>query len=175
MARPSKPWYRAGKYNWYVTLDGRKVSLQVRGEENEADAIQAWHWLFATGSPGSREHWLPLSRAFTTTGSAGESPEFADRLRTPLHRRRERERCVVQVRCRRPGSRGAGPGKKQPKNRVSARAPFSDVGVEGLGVHTTIVTPGSYVWTWGTGAHAPPPQFPKPRRMLTAAFCCPAL
>jgi integrase len=51
MARPSKPWYRASKDTWYATLDGRKVSLKVRGAKNEVEAIQAWHRLFATGTP----------------------------------------------------------------------------------------------------------------------------
>jgi integrase len=51
MARPSKPWYRASKDTWYATLDGRKVSLKVRGEENEAEAVKAWHRLFANGTP----------------------------------------------------------------------------------------------------------------------------
>src|SRR5262249_16151522 len=32
MARPTKPWFRASKNGWYVTVDGRKVSLGVRGE-----------------------------------------------------------------------------------------------------------------------------------------------
>jgi integrase len=47
MARPNKPWYRASKGTWYATVDGKKVSLGVRGEENEADAYQAWHRLMA--------------------------------------------------------------------------------------------------------------------------------
>ncbi len=51
MARPSKPWYRASKNTWYTTMDGRKVSLKVRGKESEADAVQAWHRLCANGTP----------------------------------------------------------------------------------------------------------------------------
>jgi integrase len=51
MARPSKPWYRASKDTWYVTLEGRKVSLKVKGQENEGEAIRAWHRLFANGTP----------------------------------------------------------------------------------------------------------------------------
>jgi integrase len=32
-------------------MDGRKVSLGVKGRENEKEAVQAWHRLFALGSP----------------------------------------------------------------------------------------------------------------------------
>jgi integrase len=32
-------------------MDGRKVSLKVRGRENEKEAVQAWHRLFANGTP----------------------------------------------------------------------------------------------------------------------------
>jgi len=47
MARPSSPWFRKIKNTWYCTLDGKKVSLKVRGEGNEREAIKAWHRLFA--------------------------------------------------------------------------------------------------------------------------------
>jgi integrase len=49
MARASKPWYRESKGTWYCTLDGRKVSLGVRGRENRAEAMKAWHRLMADG------------------------------------------------------------------------------------------------------------------------------
>jgi integrase len=45
MPRPSAPWFRAAKNTWYCTLDGRKVSLGVRGEENHKQAMTAWHRL----------------------------------------------------------------------------------------------------------------------------------
>src|SRR5262245_51013656 len=51
MARPSQPWFRASKNTWYVTLEGKKVSLGVRGEKNKAAAMDAWHRLFANGKP----------------------------------------------------------------------------------------------------------------------------
>jgi hypothetical protein len=51
MARPSRPWFRESKNTWYCTLEGKKVSLKVRGRENEKEAIQAWHRLFANGTP----------------------------------------------------------------------------------------------------------------------------
>jgi integrase len=51
MARASRPWFRKSKGTWYCTLDGKKVSLKVRGRENENDAVMAWHRLFANGTP----------------------------------------------------------------------------------------------------------------------------
>lgn len=45
MRRSVGPWFRASKNTWYATVDGKKVSLKVRGEGNEADAVRAWHWL----------------------------------------------------------------------------------------------------------------------------------
>jgi integrase len=47
MARPNKPWFRASKGTWYATVDGRKVSLGVQGEENFKAAHEAWHRLMA--------------------------------------------------------------------------------------------------------------------------------
>jgi integrase len=51
MARPSKPWFRESKNAWYVTVDGKKVSLGVRGKENRAEAMEAWHRLMCNGKP----------------------------------------------------------------------------------------------------------------------------
>jgi len=45
MARQSKPWFRVSKNTWYITLNGRKLSLGVRGEENHKQAFTAWHRL----------------------------------------------------------------------------------------------------------------------------------
>jgi len=42
------PWYRASKGTWYATVEGgRKVSLGVKGEAKEAEAIKAWHRLMS--------------------------------------------------------------------------------------------------------------------------------
>jgi integrase len=51
MARPSKPWFRESKGIWYCTMGGRKLSLGVKGRENEKEAVMAWHRLFANGTP----------------------------------------------------------------------------------------------------------------------------
>jgi integrase len=41
------PWYRASKDGWYVTHEGRSVSLKVRGKANRGEALKAWHRLMA--------------------------------------------------------------------------------------------------------------------------------
>jgi integrase len=51
MARPSKPWFRESKDAWYITVEGRKLSLGVKGRENEKEAVKAWHRLMANGTP----------------------------------------------------------------------------------------------------------------------------
>src|SRR5688500_5690621 len=45
MARPSRPWFRASKGTWYVTVNGKKVSLGVQGRENLKAAEESWHKL----------------------------------------------------------------------------------------------------------------------------------
>src|SRR5262245_42864009 len=47
MPRPNKPWFRASKGTWYATVNGKKVSLGVRGEENAKGAHEAWHKMMA--------------------------------------------------------------------------------------------------------------------------------
>jgi integrase len=49
MARPSKPWFREGKNTWYCTIQGKKISLGVKGKDNREAALQAWHTLHANG------------------------------------------------------------------------------------------------------------------------------
>ena len=51
MARANAPWFRASKGTWYITTaDSRKVSLGVKGRENEKEAVKAWH-RFMAGMP----------------------------------------------------------------------------------------------------------------------------
>jgi integrase len=47
MARPNKPWYRSSERRWYATVNGRKVSLGVKGRKNVKAAKEAWHLLMA--------------------------------------------------------------------------------------------------------------------------------
>ena len=62
MARPSQPWYRESKGTWYVTVNGKKVSLRVKGRENEREAMKAWHYLFANGTPGPKAEAPPMPK-----------------------------------------------------------------------------------------------------------------
>lgn len=47
MAKASRAWFRKSKNAWYCTVEGRKVSLGVKGEENEKEAVKAWHRIMA--------------------------------------------------------------------------------------------------------------------------------
>ena len=67
MARPSRPWFRESKGTWYTTLDGKKVSLKVRGRENEKEAVRAWHRLIANGTADPPDQSPP-----TAVGTAPE-------------------------------------------------------------------------------------------------------
>jgi hypothetical protein len=51
MPRPAQPWFYAAKNTWYIWDGDRKVSLGVRGEDNKAEAMKAWHRLMANGRP----------------------------------------------------------------------------------------------------------------------------
>jgi len=42
MPRPNAPWFRTSKNAWYVTLDGRVVSLGVTGRSNRKLALKAF-------------------------------------------------------------------------------------------------------------------------------------
>jgi integrase len=68
MARASRPWFRESKGTWYCTLDGKKVSLKVRGRVNEKEAEMAWHRLFANGTPDPKP--TPRPEPVSRTGSA---------------------------------------------------------------------------------------------------------
>lgn len=41
------PWFRESKNTWYVTKDGKPVSLRVKGSTNRTAAVGAWHRLMA--------------------------------------------------------------------------------------------------------------------------------
>ena len=42
------PWYRVSKGTWYATVNGKSLSLGVRGEGNRKEAQEAWHKLMAS-------------------------------------------------------------------------------------------------------------------------------
>lgn len=47
----SGAWFRSGKNGWYATLNGKAVSLGVKGREHEAESQKAWHRLMAGDLP----------------------------------------------------------------------------------------------------------------------------
>jgi integrase len=49
MPRPAQPWFYEAKKTWYVWVGDKKVSLGVRGRDNKATAMGAWHRLMAGG------------------------------------------------------------------------------------------------------------------------------
>ena len=48
VARVSEgPWFRAAKNTWYAKVNGKQVSLGVRGSDGKKDATNAWHRMMA--------------------------------------------------------------------------------------------------------------------------------
>lgn len=43
------PWFRKSKNAWYVTYEGRTVSLGVGGKGSCKEAVEAWHRLLREG------------------------------------------------------------------------------------------------------------------------------
>ena len=41
------PWFRAAKNTWYAKVNGRQISLGVRGKAERKEAFSAWHRLMA--------------------------------------------------------------------------------------------------------------------------------
>src|SRR5262245_48147444 len=69
MPRPAHPWYRAQKDCWYVTDNGRTVSLAVRGKDSKAEAFKAWATLLA-GNPPATPQSVTASPAPSVTPPA---------------------------------------------------------------------------------------------------------
>jgi integrase len=77
MPRPAKPWYRAQKNGWYITLNGRIVSLGVQGKANRKEALAAWHRLVIEGKSEETPKALTvaeLGEAFLTDVRARLKP-----------------------------------------------------------------------------------------------------
>ncbi len=49
MPRPAQPWFRKSSNAWYVTLNGKKVSLGIFGRKSKKAALKAWHRLLVDG------------------------------------------------------------------------------------------------------------------------------
>src|SRR5262249_18961797 len=52
MPRPNKPWFRKSKDAWYATVEGRKVSLGVRGRHGRKEALRAFAARLVGGTAG---------------------------------------------------------------------------------------------------------------------------
>jgi integrase len=55
------PFFRKSKNTWYVTHEGRKVSLRVSGKNNRKTAVEAWHRLLREGRPTPNVAPKPLT------------------------------------------------------------------------------------------------------------------
>ena len=49
--RSNGPWFYGQKNTWYAWHEGKRVSLKVQGEGNDAEAMRAWHRFKADGCP----------------------------------------------------------------------------------------------------------------------------
>ena len=48
MARKAEgAWFRTSKNGWYATVEGKAIALGIKGSENRAEAMRAWHLLMA--------------------------------------------------------------------------------------------------------------------------------
>jgi integrase/recombinase XerC len=47
--RQPKPWYRRDKDCWYARVNGKRISLGVRGKKNQSAALTEWHKAVADG------------------------------------------------------------------------------------------------------------------------------
>jgi integrase/recombinase XerC len=54
------PWYRAGKNAWYATVDGKSISLGVKGKRSQKQAQDAWHRLMANPTPKPKPELLTV-------------------------------------------------------------------------------------------------------------------
>src|SRR5687768_6508258 len=73
MAKVSSPWFRQSKNAWYVWHDGRQTPLGVKGSENEAQAVRAWHRLMAGLPPQPPLSATPGPKAVTTPSSTASA------------------------------------------------------------------------------------------------------
>ena len=76
------PWFRGGKNTWYITQDGRNVSLGVRGKGNRKDAVEAWKRLLREG-PKDKTPTKPP--AMVSDAVAGFLADAAARTKPSTH------------------------------------------------------------------------------------------
>lgn len=63
--RTAHPWFRDSKNTWYATIDGKKISLKVKGKGNEAEAWKAYHNLLDNGSQEAKPKALTVAEVIT--------------------------------------------------------------------------------------------------------------
>lgn len=79
------PWFRTSKNAWYVTHEGRKLSLGVTGKGNRKDALAAWKRLLADG-PKQKGKPEPAPKADTVSDAvAGFLADAAARTKPSTH------------------------------------------------------------------------------------------
>jgi integrase len=77
------PWFRSSKNTWYITQNGKNVSLGVRGKGNRKEAVAAWHRLLREGPKAKPE---PGPRAETISDAvAGFLADAAARTKPSTH------------------------------------------------------------------------------------------
>jgi integrase/recombinase XerC len=62
------PWFRKSKNTWYITQDGRNVSLGVGGKGNRKEAVAAWHKAIADGPKDKTPAKLPETVSAAVAG-----------------------------------------------------------------------------------------------------------
>jgi integrase len=85
--RSAHPWFYGAKNAWYVNLDGRKVSLGVKGEENKADAVKAWHKLIASEKPTPQAKAEAVSAGEVLTAFLADSESRVQPITLSFYRR----------------------------------------------------------------------------------------
>jgi hypothetical protein len=78
MSKPCRPWYREQKDCWYVTIDGKRVYLGIKGRGNRQAAHEAWHALHVNGRPEARGSVAELVREFLSDSLALLKPWSLD-------------------------------------------------------------------------------------------------
>ncbi|MDB5306062.1 MAG: hypothetical protein JWO38_264 [Gemmataceae bacterium] len=126
------PWFRKGKNTWYITQDGRNISLGVRGKGNRKEAVSAWHKLIKDGPkakpepsqmgntvPEAVEGFLAGAAARTKASTHGLYKRHLDRLAADLGKKGP-GRGIERLYARQVAS-GAGRRQHHPGHHPSLR------------------------------------------------------
>ena len=86
MAMPSRPWFRSSKNTWYATVNGKKVSLKVRGKSGAGEAFKEWGRLLAQVPNKQPVSAVPLVSSFVSAFLA-DSMERVQPITMEFYRR----------------------------------------------------------------------------------------